>query len=198
VHSERTPGPLRQRGSTVFGIQAWVALPEREEDCEPSFVHHPAAELPVLEDKGVRARVIAGSLFGVRSPARTRSPLFYADVSLDRNAVIEVPLEYEERSAYVVQGALGIEADTFQRGQLIVFRPGAQVTLKAGQEAARLLLLGGESLGPRRVWWNFVSSSADRIEQAKAAWEAGEFAAVPGDPEFIPLPKQTPRVVDYP
>ncbi|OGA96469.1 MAG: hypothetical protein A3G27_20625 [Betaproteobacteria bacterium RIFCSPLOWO2_12_FULL_66_14] len=199
VHSERTPGPLRQRGSTVFGIQAWVALPERDEECEPSFVHHTAAELPVIEDKGVRARVIAGSVFGVRSPASTRSPLFYADVQLEREARLDMPAEHKERAAYVVQGTLHIDGATFARGQLVVLRPGAPVTLKAAEDGAtRLLVLGGESLGPRRVWWNFVSSSAERIEQAKAAWEAGEFAPVPGDPEFIPLHKQAPGVVDYP
>lgn len=199
VHSERTPSALRRRGSSIFGIQAWVALPERDEECEPSFAHHSADELPLLEDKGIRARVIAGALFGTRSPARTLSPLFYADVSLEKMARLGVPAEHDERAAYVVDGSFHVDEGVFERGQLVVFRPGTHVTLTAGQRSgARLLLLGGEPVGPRHIWWNFVSSSRKRIEQAAAAWEAGEFAAVPGDPEFIPLPKQHPSVVNYP
>jgi redox-sensitive bicupin YhaK (pirin superfamily) len=201
VHSERTPSPLRAVDSNVFGIQAWVALPRKDEECAPAFAHHGEAELPLVQDTGVRVRVIAGSAFGASSPAETRSALFYADVHLDPRARLAVPAEHVERGAYVVNGRVRVDADgePFDAGQLVVFKPGSQVTLRAGASGARLMLLGGEPLdGPRHVWWNFVSSSRERIEQAKAAWEAGEFAPVPGDPEFIPLPKQVPGAVHYP
>jgi redox-sensitive bicupin YhaK (pirin superfamily) len=202
AHSERTPPELRRTGAPLFGIQSWVAFPARDEETEPAFAHHGAAELPVVEGEGKRVRLICGSLYGARSPVRTFSEMFYADVTLGAGARLPVPSAHEERAAYVVEGAVGLHAEggTFQAGQLLIFKPGAEVTLVAQASArARLMLLGGEPLdGKRHIWWNFVSSSRERIEQAKADWEAGRFAPVPGESEFIPLPGAGPAVVRYP
>ncbi|HWS53501.1 MAG TPA: pirin family protein [Pyrinomonadaceae bacterium] len=201
AHSERTPEELRRTGAGLFGIQSWVAFPAREEETEPSFAHHGASELPLVEGEGVRARLICGSLYGARSPVRTLSEMFYADVRSEAGARLGVPPEQEERAAYVVEGSVGLapEGATFQAGQLVVFKPGAEITLAAGPAGARLMLLGGAPLdGKRHIWWNFVSSSKERIEQAKEDWEAGRFAPVPGESEFIPLPRTGPAVVRYP
>ncbi|HYP52189.1 MAG TPA: pirin family protein [Pyrinomonadaceae bacterium] len=202
AHSERTPAESRRTGDELFGIQSWVALPARDEEAAPSFAHHDADELPLLEGDGKRVRLIAGSLYGARSPVRTLSEMFYADVSLAPGALLPLTAEHEERAAYVVGGAVEIRPDraTFDAGQLIVFKPGAEVTLAAaGTSPARLMLLGGEPLdGRRHIWWNFVSSSGERIEQAKEDWKAGRFAPVPEETEFIPLPETGPAVVRYP
>jgi len=198
VHSERTPPELRPSGPRVAGLQAWVGLPARDEDSEPAFVHHGAAELPVVDEAGVSIRVIAGDAFGARSPVATRSPLFYVDVTLAPPARLQVPADHEERAAYLVSGSVEIDGETRPPGQLLVFRRGADVVITAAT-AARLMLLGGEPLdGPRHVWWNFVSSSRERIEQAKDDWRAGRFAPVPGETEFIPLPENRPAPVQYP
>jgi hypothetical protein len=200
AHSERTPPPLRATGSNLFGIQSWVALPTGKEETEPAFAHHDAAELPVVEGEGKRARLIAGSLYGARSPVRTFSEMFYADVELDSGARLEVPAEHEERAAYVVEGSVALEGDggTFEAGQLPVFKPGAEVTL-AARQPSRVMLLGGAPVdGRRHIWWNFVSSSSERIEQAKDDWKAGRFTPVPEETEFIPLPESGPAVVRYP
>ncbi|HYO63825.1 MAG TPA: pirin family protein [Pyrinomonadaceae bacterium] len=202
AHSERTPPELRRTGGELYGIQSWVALPTRDEETEPAFAHHDAAELPLLEGEGRRVRLVVGSLYGARSPVRTLSEMFYADASLAPGARLPVPAEHEERAAYVVEGSIEIHTDgtTFDAGQLLVFRPGAQVTLAAaGSSSARLMLLGGEPLdGRRHIWWNFVSSSGERIEQAKEDWKAGRFRPVPEETEFIPLPEGGPPVVRYP
>ncbi|HEV7893222.1 MAG TPA: pirin family protein [Pyrinomonadaceae bacterium] len=202
AHSERTPLEMRAADSDLFGIQSWVALPLRHEEIDPAFAHHDASELPVVEGEGKRVRLIAGSLYGARSPVETLSEMFYADAELERGARLHVPSEQEERAAYVVEGAVALSGDggTFEAGQLMVFKPGAEVTLEAhASSTARVMLLGGEPLdGRRHIWWNFVSSSSERIEQAKEDWKAGRFAPVPEETEFIPLPESGPVVVRYP
>lgn len=189
VHSERTGPELRAAGGPLSGIQTWVALPLAHEDTRPGFDHYEKASLPTLEDKGLRIRLIAGSLFGLRSPVETHSELFYADVSLDQGTTIPVTAEFEERAIYLVSGTLAIAGEIFEPGRLLVCRPGADITITANS-AARFMLLGGDPLeGRRYVWWNFVASSRERIEDAKARWRAGAFPVVPGDDEVIPLPE---------
>ena len=197
VHSERTPQALRAGGTSAWGLQSWLALPQRDEERAPSFRHHPAVELPATSDSGIRIRMIAGNLFGLRSPVETLSPMFYADVTLEAGARLALAPDYDERGAYIVDGAVTVDGQRFERGRLLVFKPATQVVLTASARA-RVMLLGGESLGPRYLWWNFVSSSKERIEQAKADWKAGRFAGVPGDPEFSPLPEERKPRVDYP
>jgi len=188
AHSERTAPELRTRRVSLFGIQSWVALPTHAEETAPAFVHHPASELPVIRGEGKTVRVIAGSLYGEASPVETPTATFYADAALEAGARIPLPADHEERAVYLVQGKIDIAGDIFEPGQLLVFRPGDEITITA-LEPARLMLLGGEPMdGPRHVWWNFVSSSLERIEQAKADWKAKRFGAVPDDDEFIPLP----------
>jgi redox-sensitive bicupin YhaK (pirin superfamily) len=188
VHSERTPQELRPAGSELFGIQAWLALPEHAEETDPAFSHHGADTLPLLEDRGIRLRLIAGELHGRRSPVPTFSDTLYADVELAAGAVLPLDASHEERAVYLASGEVEIAGRTHAPGRLLVLRPGDLLSATALQPA-RLLLLGGEPMdGPRFIWWNFVSSQEDRIEQAKADWEAGRFAPVPGDDESIPLP----------
>jgi len=202
AHSERTPPGLRGAGSELFGIQSWVALPLRDEESEPEFAHHEASELPVVEGEGKRVRLIAGSLYGARSPVKTLSEMFYADATLAPGSVLPLSTEHEERAVYVVEGAIEVtpEREAFAAGQLLLLRPGAEVLLRAASgEAARLMLLGGAPLeGKRHIWWNFVSSSPERIEQAKEDWREGRFAPVPEETERIPLPQSGPAVVRYP
>lgn len=202
AHSERTPEISRLSSSELFGIQSWVAFPTRYEETEPAFVHYGAAELPFIEGEGKRARLICGSLYGACSPVQTFSDMFYADITLEENAWLHVPAEHVERAAYVVEGSIGVIPDggTFDAGVLLVFKPGEEITLRAeASRSARLMLLGGEPLdGKRYIWWNFVSSSRERIEQAKEDWREGRFARVPEETEFIPLPETRPAVVRYP
>jgi redox-sensitive bicupin YhaK (pirin superfamily) len=199
AHSERTPPELRRAPLALAGIQAWVALPARHEECAPGFAHHGAAELPLIEDGGLCLRLIAGSLFGFSSPVATLSALFYADVGLAAGAACPLPAEHEERAAYIVEGALEVDGQAYEAGRLLVFRPGSELRLRATR-TTRLMLLGGEAMdGPRHIWWNFVSSSRERIEQAKADWRDGCFAPIPGETEFIPLPERgAPAPVRYP
>jgi len=198
AHSERTPQEMRAVGSELFGIQSWVALPTQYEETEPTFVHHGANELPIVEDHGKRVRLICGSLYGARSPVRLLSDMFYAEVMLEGDARIEVPKDYEERAAYVVEGSISIDSEKYHAGQLIVFKPGNEIILNT-PDHARLMLLGGEPLeGRRHIWWNFVSSSPERIEQAKDDWKSGRFSPVIDETEFIPLPESGPVVVRYP
>jgi redox-sensitive bicupin YhaK (pirin superfamily) len=197
VHSERTPQPLRAMGHTAWGLQSWLALPEHEEERAPSFRHHPASELPETGEAGVQVRLIAGTFCGLRSPVKTLSATFYADARLARDAELSLPPEHEERGAYILDGSISVDGQSFPRGRLLVFRPGMHVLLRA-ESSARVMLLGGQTLGPRYLWWNFVSSSKQRIEQAKEDWKAGRFGSVPGDPEFIPLPEERRPQVDYP
>lgn len=199
VHSERTPPELRGVETRLFGIQSWIALPRRDEETAPAFVHYPDETLPLVEAEGQHIRLICGALYGLRAPVKTFSEMFYADATLAPGAVLQVPAEYEERAVYIVDGSVQIERTIFDTGKLVVLKPGKPVTLRALAARARLMLLGGEPLdGPRHIWWNFVSSSRERIEQAKSDWRAGRFAGVPGDTEFIPLPGPVPPVVNYP
>ena len=201
VHSERTAADKRSVDSALSGIQTWIALPKAQEECAPSFRHHAADALPVIEADGVWLRLIAGALYGKRSPVATLSDMFYADVKLAAGAGLPVATAHEQRALYVVRGRVDIDGSNFQPGQLVVLRAQQPITLRA-REPTQLLLLGGAAMdGARHVWWNFVSSSPERIEQAKADWRAGRMGSVPGDAEFIPLPAQ-PAVqtqpVDYP
>jgi redox-sensitive bicupin YhaK (pirin superfamily) len=194
AHSERTPPELRN-GSKLFGIQSWVALSQSDEERMPDFTHYDAAELPVIDGDGKTARVIAGSLFGKASPVKTSSSMFYADVMLTAGASLPLDPEYDERAIYTVEGEIEIAGDAFRPGALLVFRPGDRITTRA-KTGARFMMLGGEPMdGPRYIWWNFVSSRKERIDQAKADWKQARFDSVPGDQEFIPLPEPEPEVV---
>lgn len=188
VHSERTAADKRSAESALFGIQTWIALPKAEEERAPSFHHHAASELPTIEGEGKSLRLIAGSLYGARAPVATLSDMFYADVTLAADARLPITTEHEQRAVYILRGRIDIDGDSFDVGQLVVLRPQQCISVHA-LAAARLLLLGGAAMdGPRHVWWNFVSSSTERIEQAKADWREGRLGSVPGDAEFIPLP----------
>jgi len=189
VHSERTPEDLRMAPSPVFGIQAWIALPRAKEEVEPNFVHHGGAALPIIERKGSRVRLMIGSLLGARSPVATFSEMVYADATLAAGGRLAFPAEYGERAIYVVKGVVDLSSRSFGASQLLVLKRGVEAVVTAPQ-GARLLLLGGAPLdGNRHIWWNFVSSSPQRIEQAKADWKAGRFPPVPHETEFIPLPE---------
>jgi hypothetical protein len=198
AHSERSAPEVRAAGGRLYGIQSWVALPKQHEEHEPSFVHTPADALPLIEDHGVRVRLIAGAIYGARSPVKTLSEMFYADAALEAGARLVLPAEHEERAVFIADGSLEVSGETFPAGQLLIFRPGQPIDLKAPAQA-RVLLLGGEPMdGPRHIWWNFVSSSREQIEQAKADWAARRFAPVPEETEFIPLPDEPPGVPRYP
>jgi redox-sensitive bicupin YhaK (pirin superfamily) len=194
AHSERTDQSRRSHSNPLYGIQSWVALPRTQEEAVPDFTHHPAATLPVIEDGKVRLRLIAGHGWGARSPVATPSDLFYADAVLAPGAALPLP-DHEERGAYVLDGEVTVSGDRFEPGRMLVFRAGDGLALCAGPRGARLLLLGGAAMdGPRHLFWNFVSSSRERIEQAKEDWRAGRFGLVPGDEEeFIPLPVERVR-----
>jgi len=189
VHSERTTAADLARDRNVYGIQSWVALPKPHEDTAPAFEHVAMDRLPLIEDRGIKARIVAGSLYGATSPVKTHSDLFYADVQLQAGAALPLPVEHVERGVYVAEGEIEVAGQRFESGRLLVFRPGDAITLRA-VASARVMLLGGEPMdGPRYIWWNFVSSSKDRIEAAKDDWKHARFAIVPGDEEdFIPLP----------
>ncbi|MES2534604.1 MAG: pirin family protein [Pseudomonadota bacterium] len=201
VHSERTAPEVRQHESSLSGLQCWVALPRAVEEIEPSFLHAGVADLPFEDADGASARIIAGRFFGRSSPVPTLSDLFYVDVQLQPGARMDVPAEYAEQAIYVVQGRLDLGRDgLFEAGQLLVLKPGKSVTLaSASTGVTRLMLLGGEPMdGPRYLTWNFVSSSSDRIEQAKEDWREQRFDKVPEETEFIPLPDTPGKPVRYP
>ena len=189
VHSERTDAADLARDRQVFGIQSWVALPKAFEDTAPAFEHVAMERLPLIADRGVAVRVVAGSVYGATSPVKTHSDLFYADVRMAAGSVLPLPGDHEERGIYVAEGEIVIADQSFAAGRLLVFRPGDAISVKA-QSDARVMLLGGEPMdGPRHIWWNFVSSSKDKIEAAKDDWKRGRFAIVPGDEtDFIQLP----------
>lgn len=189
AHSERTPDSDRRTGAGLFGIQSWIALPQAHEEIDPSFQHFDAASLPVIVDGGIRARVIAGSLFGRTSPVGMLSDWFYAEVNLDEGASVPLDADHEERALYVVDGEVEIARDRFAAPRLLVFRSGDRITIRAARPA-RLMLLGGAAMDGRRfIWWNFVSSRKERIEQAKEDWKSGRFRPVPDETDFIPLPE---------
>src|SRR5262249_17821406 len=198
AHSERTSPDQRKSGGPLSGIQIWVALPKRDEEMEPAFAHPPASSLPVIEDRGLRVRLIAGRLFDMRSPVATRSELFYADAVLQPGARLEMSASFEERAVFVASGQMAIEGEPFSEGQLVVLRAGPQIILDASAPA-RLLLLGGVPMdGPRHIWWNLVSSSREQSERAKMDGAAGRFPRVPGETELIPLPGAQPPIPKYP
>ena len=188
VHSERSPSTARTGGARLYGIQSWVALPKTHEETDPTFVRYAAQELPAVRSEGVDMRVIAGEVFGVRSPVATLWDMFYADARLDVGARLALPRMIEERAVFVVEGTIAAAGQVFEAGVLVVFNAAADAVIEA-QTPCRLMLLGGAAMdGPRHIWWNFVSSRKDRIEAAKEDWKAGRFPAVPGESEFIPLP----------
>ena len=189
AHSERSPATARQGTEGMSGIQSWIALPQAHEETAPSFQHFDAASLPLIEDGGVKARVIAGSAFGRTSPVGMLSEWLYAEVVLAPGASAPLDPDQEERAIYVAEGEVDIAGDRFEGPRLLVFRPGDRITVRALRDA-RLMFLGGAALeGPRYIWWNFVSSRKERIEQAKEDWKTGRFAPVPNETEFIPLPE---------
>ncbi len=202
AHSERTPQAIRNSGTELFGIQTWVALPVRDEETAPTFFHHDSSELPVIEAEGKRLRLIVGSLYGEKSPVKVFSEMFYADVSLEKGARLQIPAEHEERAVFVTEGAAEFLPNdgTFNAGQLVILKPKQEITISCASESARVMLFGGEPMSEKRhIWWNFVSSSKERIEQAKQDWKERRFAPVAGETEFIPLPPDSrPVVVRYP
>jgi redox-sensitive bicupin YhaK (pirin superfamily) len=188
VHSERTPAPERAQGGRIHGIQAWVALPADHEEAAPAFHHHPAATIPAFVRDGAACRLIAGSAFGHRSPVATFAPMFYLAADLPAGAPMAVPDEHAERALYVAEGSVRVGAVALRAGQMAVFDSGPAEPVVACADS-RTLLCGGAPLdGPRHLWWNFVSSSRERIERARDDWQAGRFAAVPGETDRIPLP----------
>jgi redox-sensitive bicupin YhaK (pirin superfamily) len=191
THSERSSPESRRAGVKIHGIQSWVALPVEHEEHAPSFEHHPAASIPKARFEGATLDVIAGTAYGERSPVSVLSPTLYVHGHLEAGARVPVDDEHEERAIYVVEGAVGCDTRSFGPGTMIVLRPGAKVMLESS-ERSRVMLVGGAKLaGERHVWWNFVSSSKERIERAKDDWENRRFPAVPGDDvAFIPLPSR--------
>ncbi|MEM7610988.1 MAG: pirin family protein [Pseudomonadota bacterium] len=189
VHSERSSPESRASHMRIHGIQSWIALPKDDEECEPAFWHHPANTLPQWSHDGIQMRLIAGRAFGYESPVYVFSPMFYVDCNAIASGHVTLPSDYTERAAYIASGQVTVDGQSFDEGQMLVFTAGANATL-AIAEGSRIMLLGGEPLSePRHLWWNFVSSRLERIEQAKQDWREGRFDSVPGDDEFIPLPE---------
>lgn len=187
VHSERSPEADRATGVRLAGIQAWVALPADQEEVAPSFQHYPGADIPRWRQEGAELTLIAGSAYGRTSPVRTNSPTLYLAADLDSGAELALP-EAAERAVYLVTGRATVGETVLLPGQMAILTPG--MAEMVADEDSRLMILGGDPLdGPRQIWWNFVSSRPERIEQAKADWQAGNFPPVPGETEFIPLPE---------
>lgn len=194
-HSERTSAAARSGPHSLFGIQTWIALPEDREDMDPVFEHHGKDSLPRIEAEGVDARLILGHAYGARAPVTLYSETFYLDVVLAPGARFPLPDDHEDRGLYITEGSVSVAGQEFEAGRMMVFRPGDRITVAAGARGARLMALGGATLnGPRYIWWNFVASSRERIEHAKAEWRAadwgqGLFDLPPTDrDEFIPAP----------
>lgn len=195
THSERMDGTALKKPQSLFGIQSWIALPKGAEDRAATFIHAPKGDLPMMDGEGKHVRLIMGEAYGARAPVETPSEIFYLDAVLEPGAGLPLPDNHEDRGAYVLEGAVEIAGQVFDQGKMMVFRPGDHVGMKAGVQGARVMLLGGATMdGPRHIWWNFVASSKERIEEAKEAWRAGDwqngrFQLPPGDDaEFIPLP----------
>ncbi len=196
VHSERSGEDRQAIGRSLLGLQSWVALPTAHEETEPGFFHHDVAALPEVVAEGKTVRLIAGSLFGLQAPVKTFSDMMYADITLAGGARLQVPTEHIERAIYVMAGTIQVEgqAEHFTETQLVIFKPDAEIVLRA-HGPARVMLLGGEPFPEKRyIYWNFVSSSLERIEQAKQDWQQRRFDNVPGDDEYIPLPDGPPGV----
>jgi redox-sensitive bicupin YhaK (pirin superfamily) len=197
VHSERTDPVKRAQGGLVHGMQAWVALPENDEEADPAFAHYQAGALPELSDNGVWARLIAGSAYGLTNGVKTHSPLFYLHAELAAGARLALPDGHAERAAYIVSGSVSHEGTSYGAGRMLVFSPGGAPVIAADNGPVRLMLLGGDSMGPRFIWWNFVSSRRERIEQAKADWKSGLMTLPPEDnAEYIALPDDLPLPPD--
>ena len=190
VHSERTGAEKRVTGSPIHGLQMWVALPKAHEEMEAAFAHHDTVEFPTVAENGKDVRVVVGSAYGAKSPVPVVHETLFADVHLKAGSSVPLDADHEERAIYMITGEIDIAGDKFGSGQLLVFRPGDTITITAAQDSHFVICGGAAMDGPRHIWWNFVSSSKDRIEQAKADWQAGHFQKVPGDEiEFIPLPE---------
>jgi redox-sensitive bicupin YhaK (pirin superfamily) len=193
AHSERFEDPSALAGGELEMIQTWVALPEKDEEAIPSFTNYTPDQLPIFTDKGVWMRLIAGNAFGLRNDVKTNSSLFYLHVVLQQGARFGLPEEHAERGFYIAKGSVEVSGNTYYAGQMLVFTKGADPVILA-KENATLMLLGGEPLGERFIWWNFVSSRKERIEQAKEDWKQGRIILPPTDnKEFIPLPEDNSR-----
>lgn len=196
VHSERTDNSLRDAGHRLHGIQSWVALPEEAEETSPSFHHHPKESLPLIDTRGAKLRLIAGETFGAASPVQTYSPMFYLAVEADPGALIETPQEYADRAIYILNGEVMIDGEKYSAGRMIIFKRGSRPVIKT-ISPLRAMLLGGEPLGQRYIWWNLVSTREERIEEAKRDWTSSAaagfrnsvFSLPPDEDEFIPLPQ---------
>lgn len=192
AHSERFEDPAALVGGLEM-IQTWVALPERDEEADPAFTNYKPDQLPVFTDQGIWMRLIAGTAFGLKSNVKTHSPLFYLHVVLEAGARMSLPSEHEERGMYVVKGEVEIAGRTYSSGQMVVFSKNAEPVVNSKQPAT-VMLLGGAHIGDRYIWWNFVSSRQERIEQAKADWKEGRILLPPNDNhEFVPLPEDRSR-----
>jgi redox-sensitive bicupin YhaK (pirin superfamily) len=192
VHSERTPARLSNKPHRFHGLQTWIALPKEHEEVEPNFEHHPAATLPQTAVDGVEITIVAGHAFGERSPVHVFSDTLYVSLLFDAGAELRIPAEHAERALYPVEGHLTLDGLTLPNATMAVLEPGSTPLLRADTKS-RVMLLGGAPLdGPRFIWWNFVSSSRERIERAKHDWAHGRFDPVPGETEFIPLPDERP------
>ena len=190
VHSERTPENLRGHPMSVSGLQTWLALPDDKEEIDPAFAHTAKEAMPLIEADGATGRVVIGSFEGLGSPVSTFSDTLYVDLRLEPGRRFPFAAAHEERAIYILSGELVVSGDRFAADQLLVFRPGDNITLKAGEMGCHLMLFGGAALNSKRyIWWNFVSSSKEWIEKAKEEWRTGRFDIVPGDEEeFVPLP----------
>ena len=190
VHSERTDPSLRSTGQLMHGMQAWVAMPAKDEEIAPSFLHYQSDAMNDGMDRGLALRLIAGSAYGMTSGVHTYSPLFFVHAEIAEGAKLAMPTGYAERGAYIVTGTVEHEGKRYESGRMLVFTPGGESAIEAVNGPARVMLLGGDNIGERFVWWNFVSSRQERIEQAKADWIAGRMALPAEDhDEFIPLPQ---------
>jgi redox-sensitive bicupin YhaK (pirin superfamily) len=186
VHSERAGSDL-ETSSRLHGIQSWMALPTDQQEIEPDFVHYPAENLPELEQDGLQVRVIIGEAYGVRSPVKSYCPMLYLECRAKQGSTLNLPEIYEEQAVYVVSGEVDIGEQRLSSGVMAVTSPGEAVQMTATADS-RVMVIGGAPVGSRHIWWNFVSSSRERIEQAKTDWRQNRFKMVPGESEFIPLP----------
>jgi redox-sensitive bicupin YhaK (pirin superfamily) len=190
AHSERTPDDLRSVPRRSHGLQLWAALPAADEEMAPAFAHTPASAIPALEVGGARVRVLIGNAFGLSSPVAVRSPTLYLDIALSAGDAFPLP-PAEERAVYVIEGDAQLDGEDLPPGRMVVLEPGEEPMLSADADA-RVVLIGGAPLGHRHMWWNFVSSRKERIQQAADDWAAQRFDVVPGETEFIPLPDKRP------
>jgi len=190
VHSERTPENLRGNPLSMSGLQTWLALPDDKEEIDPAFAHTAKSDMPLIDLAGISGQVVIGALDGLKSPVHTFTDTLYVDLRLEAGRRFPFSALHEERAIYVLSGSLVVAGDRFAQDQLLVFRPGDEITLEGGPEGCHIMLFGGAALNSKRyIWWNFVSSSKERIEQAKEEWRTGRFDIVPGDEEeFVPLP----------